>query len=90
MLPVTHGVRHTQRQVLLYTLGLFAVSLMPFVSRMSGPFYLASALVLGTIFIAYAAVLYRSYSDRQAHATFRYSITYLALLFAALLTDHYL
>jgi protoheme IX farnesyltransferase len=90
MLPVTHGMRYTQRQVLLYTLGLLAVSVLPFFTRMSGLFYLASALVLGAIFLAYAARLYRSYSDRLAHATFRYSIVYLALLFAALLADHYL
>ena len=90
MLPVTHGMRYTQRQVLLYTLGLLAVSVLPFFTRMSGLFYLASALVLGAIFVGYAARLYRSYSDRLAHATFRYSIVYLALLFAALLADHYL
>ena len=51
---------------------------------------LVCALVLSAIFVAYAAALYRRYSDRLAHATFRYSITYLALLFAALLVDHYL
>ena len=90
MLPTTHGVRCTQRHVLAYTIGLFAISLLPFGTRMSGPFYLASALVLGAIFIGYAIALYRSYSDRLAHAMFRYSITYLALLFAALLVDHYL
>ena len=90
MLPVTHGVRHTQRQVLLYTLGLVAASVLPFCTRMSGLVYLAAALVLGTVFIAYAVALYRRYSDRLARATFRYSILYLAALFAALLVDHYL
>jgi heme o synthase len=90
MLPVTHGTRYTQRQVLLYTVGLFAISLLPFCIHMSGLFYLTAAVVLGAIFIAYAAALYRRYSDRLAHATFRYSIAYLALLFAALLGDHYL
>ena len=89
MLPVTHGMRYTQRQVLVYTLGLVAVSLLPFCLRMSGVVYLASALLLGAIFVAYAVALYRRYSDRLAHATFRYSIVYLALLFAALLVDHY-
>jgi heme o synthase len=89
MLPVTHGMGFTRRQVLLYTLGLFAVSLFPFCTGMSGLVYLASALVLGAVFVAYAVALYRSYSDRLAQATFRYSITYLALLFAALLIDHY-
>ena len=90
MLPVTHGERYTRRHVLLYTLGLFAVSLLPFCAGMSGLLYLAAALALGGVFLAYAARLYQSYSDRLAHATFRYSIVYLALLFAALLVDHYL
>ena len=90
MLPVTHGRRYTQLQVLLYTLILFGVSLMPFVIRMSGWLYLAAASVLGLIFIGYASALYAHYSDRLARRAFRYSIVYLALLFAALLVDHYL
>src|SRR5882672_3585247 len=90
MLPVTHGELYTRRHVLLYTVLLFAVSLLPFCTRMSGLIYLAAALALGGVFLAYAARLYQSYSDRLAHATFRYSIVYLALLFAALLVDHYL
>ena len=90
MLPVTHGERVTRRQVLLYTAALFAVSLLPFCVGMSGLLYLAAALALGGVFLAYAARLYQSYSDRLARATFRYSIVYLALLFAALLVDHYL
>jgi len=90
MLPVTHGVRHTCRQVLLYTLGLVAASVLPFFTRMSGVVYLASALLLGAIFIAYATALNRRYSDKLARTTFRYSIVYLALLFAALMVDHYL
>ena len=89
MLPVTHGERYTRRHVLLYTVFLFAVSLLPFFTHMSGLIYLASALVLGSVFVAYAARLYYRYSDRLSHATFRYSIVYLALLFAALLLDHY-
>ena len=90
MLPVTHGMRHTRRQVLLYTLGLVVASVLPFFTRMSGAVYLASALSLGAIFIAYAWALWRRYSDALARSTFRYSIAYLALLFAALLVDHYL
>ncbi len=90
MLPVTHGKRYTQLQVLLYTLILFGVSLLPFASRMSGWLYLAAACALGAIFIGYAVALYASYSDRLARRAFRYSIVYLALLFAALLVDHYL
>ena len=90
MLPVTHGEYVTRRHVLLYTAALFAVSLLPFCVGMSGLLYLAAALALGGVFLAYAARLYQSYSDRLARATFRYSIVYLALLFAALLVDHYL
>jgi len=90
MLPVTHGARYTRLQVLLYTLILFGVSLLPFAIRMSGWLYLAAALALGGTFIAYALRVYLAYSDALARRTFRFSITYLALLFAALLVDHYL
>ena len=90
MLPVTHGRDYTRLQVLLYTLIRFAVSLLPYVVRMSGFIYLSSALVLGGVFIAYALRIYVAYSDAVAQKTFRYSIAYLAALFAALLVDHYL
>jgi protoheme IX farnesyltransferase len=90
MLPVTHGKQYTRLQVLLYTLILFGVSLLPYPIRMSGMPYLVCALVLGGIFIAYALRIYLAYSDRVAQQTFRYSIIYLAVLFAALLVDHYL
>jgi protoheme IX farnesyltransferase len=90
MLPVTHGKPYTRLQVLLYTLILFAVSLLPFAIGMSGVAYLAAAAVLGGLFVAYALRLYFAYSDRLAQSTFRYSIVYLAALFTALLVDHYL
>lgn len=90
MLPVTHGQKFTRLHVLLYTLIMFAASLLPFVVRMNGWFYLVAALVLGGVFIGYAVRIYLDYSDRLAQATFRYSILYLSLLFAALLADHYL
>ena len=90
MLPVTHGDKFTRLHVLLYTIILCACSLLPFVVRMSGAIYLAAALVLDAIFLAYAVRIYVSYSDALARRTFRYSITYLAALFAALLADHYL
>jgi len=89
MLPVTHGQRFTQLQILLYTVLLGAVSVLPFVIRMSGWVYLCAAIVLALGFIQYAWKLYRDYSDRQARATFNYSLFYLAALFAALLVDHY-
>ena len=90
MLPVTHGNEFTRLQVLLYTLVLFAGTLLPFVIGMSSWLYLASAVVLGAVFIGYAWGLWRNYSDQLARRTFRYSILYLSLLFAALLLDHYL
>jgi protoheme IX farnesyltransferase len=90
MLPVTHGKRYTQLQVLLYTFILFGVSLMPYVIRMSGVTYFAAALALGGVYLGYALRLYFAYSDRVARKAFRYSILYLAFLFAALLIDHYL
>jgi len=90
MLPVTHGRKFTQLHVLLYTLILAAASIMPFVYGMSGWLYLAAAFALGALFIGYAVRIYVHYSDALARRTFRYSIVYLATLFAALLVDHYL
>ena len=90
MLPVTHGSEFTRLQVLLYTLVLFAATLLPFVHGMSGVIYLTAAVLLGAVFCAYAWALWRDYSDALARRTFRFSILYLALLFAALLLDHYL
>lgn len=90
MLPVTHGAEYTRLHVLLYTFVLFAATLLPFVSGMSGWFYLASAVILGAMFIGYAWKLWRAYSDQLARQTFRFSIWHLSLLFAALLVDHYL
>jgi protoheme IX farnesyltransferase len=89
MLPVTHGSQFTRVQILLYTAALFAVTLLPFAIRMSGWIYLVCAIVLGGIFIGYAVALLRKYSDALARQTFRFSISYLAALFSALLIDHY-
>jgi heme o synthase len=90
MLPVTHGHRFTRLYVLLYTLVLFASALLPFAYGMSGLLYLVAAVVLNCVFVGYAVRLYVGYSDVLARRTFRYSIVYLAALFAALLADHYL
>lgn len=90
MLPITHGPEFTRLQVLLYTLVLFAATLLPFVHGMSGWIYFASALVLGGWFIVLAWRLWRGYSDALARRTFRFSIWHLSLLFAAFLLDHYL
>jgi protoheme IX farnesyltransferase len=89
MLPVTHGRRYTQLMIVLYTVALVAVTLLPFAIRMSGYVYLAGALALGAMFLAYAVQLYRDYSVEMARATFKYSVWYLAALFSVLLVDHY-
>ena len=90
MLPVTHGSEFTRLQILLYTFVLFAACLMPFVMRMSGWFYLVVAVGLSIGFCGYAFALWRNYSDALARKTFRFSLIHLAVLFAALLIDHYL
>ena len=90
MLPVTHGSEFTRLHVFLYTLVLFAATLLPFISGMSGVIYLVAAIALGAGFTGYAWKLWRHYSDALARKTFRFSIWHLMLLFAALLVDHYL
>ena len=89
MLPVTHGNAFTRLQVLLYTWILLAATLLPFLIGMSGWLYLVAALALGLRFCWFGWKLYRAYSDELARQTFWFSIWYLALLFAALLIDHY-
>ena len=90
MLPVTHGEAYTKVQILLYTFILLAVSLFPFITGMSGYIYLASALALGSRFIYWAVIMIKNTRPLAAINTFRFSITYLMLLFVALLFDHYL
>ena len=90
MLPVTHGSEFTRLQILLYTFVLLAATFLPFMMRMSGWFYLISAIILGLGFCAYAWALWSNYSDDLARKTFRFSLIHLSLLFAALLIDHYL
>ncbi len=90
MLPVTHGEQFTLLHILLYTVILIVVSLMPYGLGMSGWLYLASAACLNAVFLYYVVSLYRRYSDELAKTTFKYSILYLSLIFAALLLDHYL
>ncbi len=90
MLPVTHGIEFTKTMVLLYTLILFAVGLLPWLTGMSGLFYLVVAGGANLGFVYYAVVL--KYFDKQGHAwaTFKFSIWHLLVLFIALLGDHYL
>lgn len=90
MLPVTHGIRYTKLNVLLYTILLCVVSMLPVVVGMSGWVYCVGALLLGARFLYWAIVLYRSADAAVAMKTFRFSIVYLMLLFIFLLVDHYL
>ena len=89
MLPVTHGIAYTCRHSLIYVLLLCGASVAPYLLGMSGPGYLAAALVLDAVFLAHSIALLRKYSDDLARRTFRWSIIYLTLLFAALLADHF-
>ena len=90
MLPVTHGEAFTRLHLMLYTLLLVAATLLPFATHMSGWFYLGGAAVLDAVFVGYAWVVWRRYTDALARQTFAYSIFYLAMLFAVLMVDHYL
>ena len=90
MLPVTHGVEFTKEQVLLYTVMLLAVSLFPFITRMSGLLYLSAAVILGVVFVYHAWRLHQEPSDKNAMKAFGFSIFYLSALFLFLLIDHYI
>ena len=90
MLPVTHVIEYTRLQILLYSVLLLVVTLLPFITGMSGLIYLGSALLLGARFLYYAARLQFAPQPQLPMRLFRYSISYLMWLFAALLVDHYL
>jgi heme o synthase len=89
MLPVTHGAEFTRLQILLYTVLLLVVTLLPYLTGMSGLIYLVSALLLGAGFIYFALLMMRNKDVKTAMRTFWYSIIYITILFAALLIDHY-
>ena len=90
MLPVTHGEYVTKVHIIVYTAVLVVVSVFPYFSGMSGPLYLLSALALGAGFLVWSGRLMFNPKPTTAMDTFRYSIVYLALLFIALVVDHYL
>jgi len=91
MLPVTHGEAYTRLNILLYSILLMLVTIMPYLIGMSGLIYLAAAIGLGAYFLYYAVRMYRDHDDEELPmAMFKYSISYLGFLFAALLADHYL
>jgi heme o synthase len=89
MLPVTHGVEFTRLHILLYSILLFIVTLLPYLTRMSGVIYLVTAIVLGAGFIYLAVLMMQKKDNKTAMQTFGFSIIYLMVLFTALLVDHY-
>ena len=91
MLPVTHGVEFTKIQILLYTVLLFVVTLLPYLTGMSGIIYLVSAVTLGLVFLVYSIkICLEPDNPKIAIKTFLYSVNYLMVLFISLLVDHYL
>jgi len=90
MMPVTHGNDFTRWQILFYTILLFVATIMPWLTHMSGLFYLGGALVLNIAFMRYAIQLLNTENELLAMRVFNYSIFYLMALFAFLLGDHYL
>ena len=90
MLPVTHGEDFTRLHVFLYTLIMVAASLLPIASGLCGLIYLIGAIVLDGIFVYYAWMVWKHYTDAIGKATFAWSIWYLMLLFAVMLIDHYI
>ena len=89
MLPVVYSVEFTRLHILLYTILLVLVTMLPYLTGMSGLIYLASAVLLGGAFIHYALALWNRPTELLPMKTFGFSITYLAALFTALLVDHY-
>jgi protoheme IX farnesyltransferase len=89
MMPVTHGIEFTRLQILFYTVLLVIVSLLPYLTGMSGLVYLSGALIFGGVFLYYAIAMKLSDRPELPMKTFAYSITYLMGVFGALLVDHY-
>jgi protoheme IX farnesyltransferase len=89
-LPVTHGIAYTRLQIVLYTILLILTTLLPYLTGMSGLIYLVAAVVLNARFLYFVIALNKGLRSDLPMRTFRFSITYLMLLFAALILDHYL
>jgi len=89
MLPVTHGIPYTRLQIVLYTILLVLSTLLPYLTGMSGLIYLGSVIALNARFLYFVLALNRGLRPELPMRTFKFSITYLMLLFAALIIDHY-
>jgi len=90
MLPVTHGVEFTRLQILFYSIILVLVTLLPWLTGMSGLVYLAGSTVLNIGFMGYALAMMKPKTEQLAMQMFSYSVVYLMALFAFLLIDHYI
>ena len=90
MLPVTHGVKFTKLQIILYTILLVLVSLLPYIVLMSGNIYLFSALGLGLFYLYSSIKMYLTDDEEYPMTSFKYSIYYIFLIFFALLVDHFI
>lgn len=89
MLPITHGEAYTKLHIILYTLLMVATTAFPFLTQMSGELYLIGVVLLNLRFMHWAWKVYNSDDKKIAMGMFRYSITYIMLLFVVLLIDHY-
>ncbi len=90
MLPVTHGVKFTALHILLYTILMFLITLLPFITLLSSWLYLGGAVVLGLIFLYWSIEIIRAKNAQAPMETFKFSITYLLALFLIMLVDHWL
>ena len=90
MLPVTHGNRFTALHILLYTILMFLITLLPYITLLSGWIYAVAATLLGLRFLYWAIEILREKNPDAPMATFKFSITYLMVLFIAMLADHWI
>ena len=90
MLPVTHGVRFTALHIFLYTVIMILITLLPFATLLSGWLYLVGAAILGAVFLYWSVEILRDKNPKAPMDTFKFSITYLLLLFIIMLADHWL
>jgi len=89
MLPITHGVDYTRKQILIYTLLLVITTLIPYAAYMAGETYFVGVLLLNAGFLYYVVRMQFDHSEILAFKTFKFSILYLGLLFLLLFVDHY-
>ena len=90
MLPVTHGNRFTALHILLYTILMVLITLLPYITLLSGWIYAVAATLLGLRFLYWSIEILREKNPDAPMATFKFSITYLMVLFIAMLADHWI